>query len=183
MTTCSCKCIAHKVLIPCGRAPDFGVDINDAMHILTRLLEPVQTENEIPEEIRDLLAASGVLTSVPWKNEAPITDDAGSYFQTPDSSQSYDWDHATDTLNDVLDVAQAISSRVSQCGHALFAPNSTHCKLLHFILPQLVLLFPNNPCNLLSTLVHFTTPIAMWPSLKVCCTQSGHQALLLIAVC
>ncbi|DBA83865.1 hypothetical protein WJX77_008005 [Trebouxia sp. C0004] len=78
--------------------------------------EPVQTENEIPGAIRDLLATSGVLTSVPWSNEAPVTDDAGSYFQTPDSSQSYDWDHATDTLNDVSDVAHAISSPDASLG-------------------------------------------------------------------
>ncbi|KAL0047598.1 hypothetical protein WJX82_007469 [Trebouxia sp. C0006] len=78
--------------------------------------EPVQTENEIPEAIRDLLATSGVLTSVPWSNEAPITDDTASYFQTPDGSQSYDWDHATDTLNDVLDVAQAISNQDASLG-------------------------------------------------------------------
>jgi len=34
----SCKCIAQKVLTLCSRASDFGVDINHAMHVLTRLL-------------------------------------------------------------------------------------------------------------------------------------------------
>jgi len=125
------------------------------------LQEAVQTENEIPGAIRDLLATSGVLTSVPWNNKDPITEDAGSYFQTPDSSQSYDWDHATDTLNDVSNVAQAISSLVSQCDHALFAPSSIHSKLLHFIMPQPLLVVPNNPCSLLSTVVPFATPTAL----------------------
>ncbi|DBA72149.1 TPA: hypothetical protein ACH3X2_010871 [Trebouxia sp. C0005] len=75
--------------------------------------EPVQAENEIPKAIRDMLAMSGVLTSVPWNNEAPITKDAESYFNTPDGSQSYDWDHATDTLHDV---APAISSQDASMG-------------------------------------------------------------------
>ena len=95
---------------------------------------------------------SGVLTSVPWNNEAPITKDAESYFNTPDGSQFYDWDHATDTLHDV---APAISSQVSQCDHTLIAPSSTQCKLLQCIMRQPVLVVPNNPCSLLSTAVHF----------------------------
>lgn len=65
--------------------------------------------NNIPEQIKELLASAGVLNSVPWDASAPSNGESNAYFQTPEDSQSYDWDLSMDTLDDVIEVEQPTS--------------------------------------------------------------------------
>ena len=44
-----------------------------------------------------------MLDAVPWDVSDLNNTDADAYFQTPDNSQSYDWDLAFDTLDDVVE--------------------------------------------------------------------------------
>jgi len=103
------------------------------------LQENTQVElNNIPEQIKELLASAGVLNSVPWDASAPSNGESNAYFQTPEDSQSYDWDLSMDTLDDVIEVEQPTSdgSQVS-CSKLYCMPQrqlltSRHCKsLLH----------------------------------------------------
>ena len=71
---------------------------------------------DIPGQISNLLASADVLDAVPWDGPVSGCDEANTYFQTPEGSQSYDWDLTMDTLDDVAEGEQTTTAH-RVCSH------------------------------------------------------------------
>lgn len=54
--------------------------------------------NSFPQPIQKLLSSAGVLDAVPWTGPPSGSDPAGTFFESPEGAQDYDWDVTTDTL-------------------------------------------------------------------------------------